>query len=141
MPTKKATKKAPAKKAAKKVAKKAVKKTTKKATKKVAKKAVKKTAKKTASKKAKKDLVYADNMQSFWVNDGQILNSLLALRDALTEMEKDVYEYHATGWQNDFAQWVDVVLSDAKCAADLRKARTPKSARTVVVRHLKFYAV
>lgn len=125
MPTKKATKKAPAKK--------------KVAAKKVAKKTTKKAAKKTTRKSSKKALVYADDQQSFWMTDGQILNSLLALRDALAEMEKEVYEYHATGWQNDFAQWVDVVLCDSKCAADLAKAKTPKSARTVVVRHLKFY--
>lgn len=144
MPTKKTTKIAPVKKkAAKKAVKKApAKKAAKKATKRVAKKTTKKTAAKKATKKSvKKSLVYAPDQQSFWVSDGQILNSLLALRDALAEMEKEVYKYHADGWQNDFAQWVEVVLNDTKCATDLRKAKTPKSARTVVVRHLKFYIV
>ena len=59
----------------------------------------------------------------------------------LEAMEKDVYAYHADGWQNDFAQWVEIVLEDSACANDLRKAKTPRSARTVIVKHLKFYKV
>lgn len=141
--TKKST---PAKKSAKRAT---AKKTTKKApAKKVAKKAAKKspakktTAKKTTSKDAgKKDLVFAPDHESFWVSDGQVLNSLLALRDAFSEMDKQVYLYHAEGEANDFSNWVGVVLCDEKCAKDLQKAKTPSSAKTVVVRHLKMYAV
>ncbi len=112
-------------------------------TKTVAKKVTKKTtaAKKTAKKSASKQLVYADNNTSFWVNDGQILNNLVALRDALSSMKADVYKYHAALGQNDFANWVEAVLCDVECAADLRKAKTPSSAKTVVVRHLKFYSL
>ena len=137
MPTKKTTKKVAAKKAAPKK-KAAVKKTAKKA---APKKTAKKTSSRTKSKASKKDLVYADNHTSFWVSDGQVLNSLVALRDALNEMEKEVYKYHATGDQNDFSVWVGDVLCDAECAAALTKAKTPSSAKTVVVRHLKLYAV
>ncbi|MCA9362985.1 hypothetical protein KC851_01570 [Candidatus Kaiserbacteria bacterium] len=136
MPTiKKVAKTARATKSTKKTAKKTVKKAAKKVSSKVAKKATKT---KTSTKKA---LRIANNQQSFWVTDGQILNSLLALRDALDAMEKDVYAYHADGWQNDFAQWVEIVLEDSACANDLRKAKTPRSARTVIVKHLKFYKV
>ena len=127
---KKTAKKTPAKKVVKKVAKKVAKKATKKTTtKKIVKKAV----------ITKKDLVYADNQTSFWVSNGQILNSLLALRDALAEMEKEVYAYHVNTDHNDFANWVEVVLCDNKCAKDLVKAKTPSSAKTVVVKHLKTY--
>ncbi|MCA9354268.1 MAG: hypothetical protein KC877_01985 [Candidatus Kaiserbacteria bacterium] len=128
MPTKKTTKTAPAKKAA---AKKVVKKAVKKAP---AKKAAVKTG-------TKKPLVYASNTKSFWVKNGQVLNSLVALKDALEEMEKEVYVYHTGGDSNDFANWVEQVLCDNVCAADLAKAKTPKSAKTVVVKHLKYYAV
>ena len=112
-------------------------------TKTVAKKVVKKTtaAKKTTKKAAGKLLVYADNSTSFWVNDGQILNNLVALRDAFSSMRPDVYKYHAALGQNDFANWVEAVLCDGECAADLRKAKTPSSAKTVVVRHLKSYTL
>lgn len=142
MPTKKATaKKAVAKKTTKAVAKKApVKKVTKKP---VVKKAPvkKKVAKKTTSKKPVKDLVYAPDHKSFWTTDGEILNSLVALSDAFSQMDNDVYKFHAGGAQNDFSLWVDGVLCDSDCAAALAKAKTPKSARTVVVRHLKLYTI
>ncbi|HEY0964644.1 MAG TPA: hypothetical protein VGE31_02520 [Candidatus Paceibacterota bacterium] len=108
--------------------------------------APKKTVSKSAPKKAapkktaSKTLVYASNQQSFWVNDGQILNSLLALRDALATMDKAVYAVHVTKEKNDFANWVGAVLNDAACAKDLLSAKTPVSAKTVVVRHLKSYS-
>jgi len=143
---KKATKKVAVKKVAKKVlAKKVVKKTTAKkgvkssrSKKSVAKKAAKKT---TAPTQTKKPLVTASNDQSFWVTNGAVLNSLIALRDALDEMEKEVYSYHVSKEHNDFASWVDAVLCDAECAAELKRAQTPVKARTVVTRHLKVYSV
>lgn len=97
--------------------------------------------KSTAKKSIKKTLVYAPDNASFWVNNGQILNSLTALRDALAEMQKEVYMYHVKKDQNDFAKWVEVVLGDSKLAKDLSKAGTPSTARSVVVRHLKAYSV
>ena len=138
MPTKKITKKVVTKKvttkkktSAKKVAKKAVRKS-----------AVKKTTKtKPVSKSQKKELIYANNEVSFWVSDGQVLNSLLALRDALESMEKNVYQYHVERDRNDFAAWVDSVLCDGDCAKDLEKAKTTTAAKTAVARHLKSYAV
>tara|TARA_B100002051_G_C16744753_1_gene646752 strand:- start:2931 stop:3365 length:435 start_codon:yes stop_codon:yes gene_type:complete len=144
MPTKKTTKKT-AKKAVKSSSKtgQAKKTTAKKTVKKTVKKSTpKKTVKKTSKNTAAKPLVFASNNTSFWVNDGQILNSLVALRDAFDGMDKAVYEYHAKGNdQNDFANWVGVVLCDGDCAAALEKAKTPRSAKTVVVKHLKYYAI
>ncbi len=117
----------------------------------VARKIVKKAvAKKTASiiKKpvAKKNamikaLVLADNEHSFWTTDGQIFNSLMALYDALAKMDKSVYLHHVTKDRHDFAQWVEVVLRDLECAADLRKAKTPTSAKSAIAKHLKTYHV
>ena len=139
------TKKAPAKRTAvKKPAKKVVKKTAaKKPAKKVTttKKAARSTAKRVSIKKPVKDLVYASDQESFWVHDGEILNSLLALRDALAKMDKDIYQFHAAGEQNDFSLWVDTVLRDKECAEDLTKAKTPRSAKTTVVRYLKLYSI
>ncbi len=140
--TKKTVKKAPARKVTKKVVKKVVKKVTKKPVKKTVKKAVKKTTTKkpkAAKKTNKKDLVQADGQTSFWMTDGQVLATLIDLRDALDAMDREVYEYHATGEQNDFARWVCDVLYDDKCASDLTKAKTQSSAKTAVVRHLKSY--
>jgi len=108
----------------------------------VAKKLVQKaTANTTTKVSAAKSLVYAPDQHSFWVSNGEILNSLTALRDALAAMDDRVYTHHARPEQNDFAIWVNDVLCDNECAQALAKAKTPKSAHTVVVRHLKFYAV
>lgn len=128
-------------KKATKATKKASATTTKRPAKKAVKKATTKTTKKTASKKAskKRPLVEAPNEQSFWTTDGQVLNSIVALNDALDEMQEAVYRYHVDKDRHDFADWVELVLDDPDCAAALRRAKTPKSARTVVVRHLKLY--
>lgn len=96
-------------------------------------------AKKAAKKTAVMQLVYADNAQSFWLTDGRVLNSLLALKEALAEMEKAVFAHHVTADKNDFADWVDLVLADSDLASALRAAKTPKSAHTVVVKRLKVY--
>jgi hypothetical protein len=100
-----------------------------------------KTPKATAMKKPVKDLVFASDQESFWVQNGEVLNSLMALNDAFANMDKDIYQFHAHGDRNDFSIWVDTVLSDAACAADLKKAKTQKSARTIVVKHLKLYSI
>ncbi len=106
---------------------------------------VKKITQKKVQPKAKKDvtslkpLVIADNARSFWVADGKILNSLVALQTALAEMEVAVYAHHVSKEKNDFATWVDSVLCDQTCAAALTKAKTPTAAKTVVVQHLKSY--
>lgn len=137
------TKKAAAKKVTKKATKKSTsttKRATKAATKKIATKATK-TTKKTARAKVskKRPVVEASNEKSFWTTDGQVLNSIIALNDALSEMQEAVYQYHVDKNRHDFADWVELVLDDSDCAAALRRAKTPKTARTVVVRHLKFY--
>lgn len=101
-------------------------------------------AKKVATKKItgpkpKKDLVVASNHNSFWMNDGQILNTLVALEQALNKMDNAVYKYHTAAGRHDFANWVEDVLHDVECATALRSAKTAKSAHTVVVKFLTRY--
>lgn len=120
----------------------AVKKLTKKTI--IKKVAPKKTIKVGVSKKtpvSKKNLIVANNQTSFWVKNGEILNSLVALRDSLEEMEKEVYLYHAGGNHNDFSNWIAAVLSDIECAEAIEKAKTPKSAKIIVTKHLKKYHI
>ena len=95
--------------------------------------------KKIAGPKSKKDLVVASNYNSFWMNDGQILNTLTALEGALKGMGNDVYKYHTNLGRHDFANWVEDVLLDIECAVALRKAKTAKSAHTAVVKFLAQY--
>ncbi len=120
-----------------------------------AKKAVAKktTAKKAAPKKvitkkpvvkkgtpAKMRLVVASDSESFWVNDGQVLNSLIALEVALKGMKSAVYTYHAQKDGNHFADWVEVVLGDTDCAELLRSAKTAAAAHKIVAARIKLYA-
>ena len=142
MATKKTTKKI-AKKATKKTAKKSTAKTTaaKKATKKTAKKAVQKTATGSGKASNKPDLAHAPEEQAFWTTDGSILRNLLELHNALQVMDRQVFSYHVSTEKNDFADWVECVLSDGACADALRKSKNPKQAQTVVVRYIKQYNV
>jgi hypothetical protein len=132
------------KKGTKKTAKKSTKKTTAPKARSVAKKATKRATKKVTKSTTKKAdqriLVCANNEECFWTSDGQILQNLEELAAALDAMSKELFTYHATRDRNDFADWVEHVLDDAACAADLRKARTQSGAHKVVIRHLRYYA-
>ena len=106
-----------------------------KAVSKTAKKVVapkKPTAKKKSSSANKKpqSLICADNERCFWTVDGQILNDLVALQNALERMDKEVFYSHVGPDKNDFATWVEQVLCDADCAADLKI----NSAKTTLAR-------
>ena len=133
-PAKKATKRAAVKKAApKKVAKKA-------ATKKTAKKTVKKSTKKTTKAAANKPmLVCASDAECFWVHNGPVLQDLQHLRDALDEMDEQIFSHHVTNEKNDFADWVEYILQDKDLADALRKSKKTKTARAVVVKRLRYY--
>jgi hypothetical protein len=56
-------------------------------------------------------------------------------------MDDALFAYHVSKGRNDFADWVEQVLLDAACAADLRTRKTKKTAHLVVVKHLKTYAL
>jgi hypothetical protein len=129
---------APKKVAAKKVAVKKV--AVKKA---VAKTAVRKAVtKKVAAKKASaKRLVVASDSESFWVTNGHVLNSLVALEMALHTMKKSDYDYHISATGSDFADWVETVLMAPDCAKELRKAKTTKAAQLVVAKYLKQHSL
>lgn len=94
-----------------------------------------------ATKKVAKDLVYSNNEQSFWLSDGQVLNSLLALHEALLLMSDDIFYHHVNDDKNDFAEWVDYVLCDGDCAIELRKADSKDKVVKVVKKYLKTYKI
>lgn len=97
------------------------------------------TAKKMVAPEIKKEMVVASNYNSFWMNDGQILNTLASLENALKHMDNAVYKYHTANGRHDFANWIEDVLHELDCAQSLRKAKTVKSAHTVVLKYLAFY--
>ena len=94
-----------------------------------------------APSKSPSPLVHVSDEQCFWVRDGQILQNLDELKNALFHMDDALYQYHVTEDKSDFANWVEFVLGDEKCAHDLRGARTPKDAQSVVVRYFRLYKV
>ncbi len=97
-------------------------------------------AKKAAPKKtAAKRLVVASDSESFWVNDGQVLNSLIALEDAFKTMKPTTFKHHMTKDGNHFAEWVEAVLMDAECALALRSAKNATAAHIIISKHLKTY--
>lgn len=104
-----------------------------------AKKVVKKKLSAVKTSKDKKQLVRTSTEYSFWMTDGQILNSLLELEGAFATMHKDVFLHHVTDDKNDFADWVEYVLDDHVCAAQLRAAMTAKKAQVAVKKALKGY--
>jgi hypothetical protein len=97
--------------------------------------------KSTAKKNNKRQLVIATREHAFWVNNGEVLYSLVDLRDCLPGMTARVYRYHADYEHHDFALWVEHVLGDAACAAALRAAASVTAAEVVVIKHLKRYAL
>ena len=122
------------KKTKKATSKKSVKKTTRrKAAKKVGR------SKKAVSRKKGPVLVCAYGSECFWIKDGPILKDLIELRNALDNMSEDTYKHHVTRDRNDFADWVQFVLSDKSCASALRKSVKPSTAHGVLIRRLKYY--
>ncbi len=83
--------------------------------------------------------VSAEGAQCFWVRDGEVLATMHDLERALHRMDKDTYAHHVTKERNDFADWVECVLIDTKCAQGLRIAKGQKAARVCVLAHLAFY--
>jgi len=105
--------------------------------------ATKKSSTKTTKEKPQKNTDHSPTVTlpeyAFWVNDGVVLHSLKELEQALHVMDELVYRYHVNQDKHDFADWVEYVLSDVKCAKELRKADTLAQARTIIITHLKRY--
>ena len=118
--------------------------TTKKTT--VKKASPKKATKKVVSKKAVtktgtqlKKVVIAKGSDCFWINNGPILKDLMELEKALQNMTGKVFAHHVSNKRNDFADWIEFVLKDSETATAFRKTKKPKTARSVLVKQLKFY--
>ncbi len=105
----------------------------------VAKKAAQKVAL-TKKRAVKKLPAVTRDEHAFWTTNGVVLKSLDELAVAFGSMDDTVFFYHVNKDKNDFATWVEHVLNDATCASALRKCKTPKSAKLVVMRRLRFYA-
>ena len=63
--------------------------------------------------------------QAFVMSDGQILQSLDELSEAINLIEPEVFEAHVNSEKNDFANWVEHVFGEVELANSLRQYPTP----------------
>jgi hypothetical protein len=109
--------------------------------KKVAPVALKKAAPKKTTPVKKQALTHARAKEAFWAKDGTIVSNLVELSEMLVTVPPEVFDHHVTRQKNDFADWVEHVLSDAELAKEMRKAKKPNTTRTLVIQRLKIYDV
>lgn len=62
--------------------------------------------------------------QSFWVNNGPVVDSVSGLREAIKAMNDDQYRYHTERSGNDFASWIRWCVGDAKLADRIVAAKS-----------------
>lgn len=87
----------------------------------------------------KKKLVVVSGGNCFWLHNGPALASLKDLSQMFSKMTNDQFTYHANKTKNDFASWVEFVLSDQECAHNLRKCNSKASAKSCTLKALKKY--
>ena len=63
--------------------------------------------------------------QAFIMSDGQKLQSLDELSEAINLIEPDVFSAHVNESKNDFANWVEHVFGEIELANALRQYPTP----------------
>ncbi len=74
----------------------------------------------------------------FYLNDGRILRNMEELMDALVSMSEELYAYHVNIERNDFCNWVNDIIYDAKLASDLRKAKDRATAAKVAAQRVTY---
>ncbi|MDP3955673.1 MAG: hypothetical protein Q8Q18_00295 [bacterium] len=100
--------------------------------------ALKKVSKRKSTSKQKREPVIAEGAYCFYLQGGSVISSLEELHNALNAMSDDQYAYHTTD-RNDFANWVDEVLMDARAAALLSKTKARDEAAAVLRKVLSLY--
>lgn len=65
--------------------------------------------------------VPADNR--FFICNGEILNNLQQLPDALKRMDDNVYCFHVNAEKNDFANWIEATIGDKALGTAVRKSK------------------
>lgn len=112
------------------------------ATTKKARASVSKSAKKSTSpKKGMRNLVQAEGGYCFYVHEGPVVSNLAELLSVVEGIEDEQFFHHVNDERNDFALWIDAVLSDGVCARKLEKARTKDATVQVLRASLASYNV
>jgi hypothetical protein len=72
----------------------------------------------------------------FRCHDGQIINNLKELQNALATMSDDTYLYHSNSDKQDFSNWVQDIIGDQKLAKDLNNSRSRTKAVLAINRRV-----
>lgn len=70
--------------------------------------------------------------KKFYCFDGKVLNNLVGLHIALSEMSDETFSYHSNAAKTDFSNWVKDVIGDEKLSLDIKKAESRVRAAKVV---------
>ena len=77
-----------------------------------------------------------EGYRCFFCNDGCINASLQELANCMDHMTEAIYNHHVTSSNNDFSNWILVVLGDSKLAADLTKASDRTEAAILITKRI-----
>lgn len=72
----------------------------------------------------------------FWCADGRVLKNLDELASALSDMSEETFRHHVTAGNNDFCNWVKLVIGDEKLSADLSTADSAYRAARCIERSI-----
>lgn len=86
---------------------------------------------------AKRILSNTSPERAFWINNGQVLKSIMELPAAAKKMTVEQFTHHVNAAKNDFAKWIDEVIGDKELAKKLRLAKTKDGLVKAVTGRLK----
>lgn len=72
----------------------------------------------------------------FWINHGPVVKDIKELLNAASKISDEQFEYHTKRSGNDFAKWVEEVLSEKACAEKIKKSKT----RAALIKALSQYS-
>lgn len=93
-------------------------------------------AKTTAKTKKPQSIIDASPECAFWMNNGPVVRNLVELKDALTSISDELYDYHTKRDGNNFSKWIDEVLKNAECAKRLLGAKTRQEAIRIIEKYI-----
>lgn len=70
--------------------------------------------------------------EDFWFHYGPVVKNLAELREAFLRIDDDLYNYHAKGETNNFAEWVKNVFGYEELAKHIEKAKTKEDAYKIL---------
>jgi predicted glutamine amidotransferase len=70
----------------------------------------------------------------FYFHNGQTADTVPALIKVLENLDEDTFKYHCNKDKNDFFEWLNTGLNDAKAAATIKTAEARKTMLTKLKR-------